>query len=58
MSQVKDATPNPRRLGVPEQKRIWRPVLTVQIIHNHAKSERFDAMNQSRWIRPKAAIKA
>jgi hypothetical protein len=31
-------------LGVPEQKRIWRPVLTVQIIHNHAKSKRFDAI--------------
>lgn len=30
--------------GVPEQKRIWRPVLTVQIIHNHAKSKRFDAI--------------
>jgi hypothetical protein len=33
--------------GVPEQKRIWRPVLTVQIIHNHAKSKRFDAIVDS-----------
>jgi hypothetical protein len=30
--------------GVPEQKRVWRPVLTVQIVHNHAKSKRFDAI--------------
>lgn len=30
--------------GVPEQTRIWRPILTVQIIHNHATSKKFEAV--------------
>ena len=33
-----------RNRGVPEQTRIWRPILSVQIIHNHAKSPRFEAI--------------
>lgn len=33
-----------RNPGVPEQTRIWRPILTVKIIHGHATSKRFDAL--------------
>ena len=33
-----------RNRGVPEQTRVWRPILTVQIICGHAKSKRFDAV--------------
>jgi hypothetical protein len=33
-----------RNRGVPEQTRVWRPILSVQIIHNHATSPRFEAI--------------
>jgi len=33
-----------RNPGVPEQTLIWRPILSVQIIHNHAASKRFEAV--------------
>jgi hypothetical protein len=33
-----------RNSGVPEQTRTWRPILPVQIIHNHATSKRFEAI--------------
>ena len=34
-----------RNRGVPEQTKIWRPILPVQIISsNHAKSNRFEAV--------------
>jgi hypothetical protein len=33
-----------RNRGVPEQTRIWRPVLSAQIIHHHATSKRFEAI--------------
>ena len=33
-----------RNRGVPEQTRIWRPILPVQLIYNHATSKRFEAV--------------
>jgi hypothetical protein len=33
-----------RNRGVPEQTRIWRPILPVQIIYNHATSKKFEAV--------------
>jgi hypothetical protein len=33
-----------RNRGVPEQTKIWRPILTVKLIHHHATSTRFDAV--------------
>lgn len=33
-----------RNRGVPEQTRVWRPILTVKLIYNHATSKRFDAI--------------
>ena len=33
-----------RNRGVPERIKVWRPVLPVQIIHNHATSKRFEAV--------------
>jgi len=33
-----------RNRGVPEKTRIWRPVLSVQIIYKHATSKRFEAV--------------
>jgi hypothetical protein len=33
-----------RNPGVPEQTRVWRPILTVKIIYQHATSKRFDAI--------------
>jgi len=33
-----------RNRGVPEQTRIWRPILPVQLIYNHATTKRFEAV--------------
>lgn len=33
-----------RNRGIPERTSVWRPVLLVQIIHNHASSKRFEAL--------------
>jgi hypothetical protein len=36
-----------RNRGVPDQGIIWRPVLNVKIIYNHAQSKRFEAIVDS-----------